>query len=181
MKRIAVTGNIGCGKSYVMGWIKKQGYAVIDMDDVAYQVREDMRASIYEKFACFSAEELASAVFKNAKKREELEQMLYPEMISRMQTFFEKHRNEDMVFVELALLFEKHWESYFDEIWLVVASNETAKERLMTQRGYDIETVNQRMAAQMPIEKKKKFSDVIIHNDKHDAVEKQLEQLLKEG
>jgi dephospho-CoA kinase len=41
MKVIGLTGNIGCGKTTVAGWLRELGVAVIDLDAVARQVRNN--------------------------------------------------------------------------------------------------------------------------------------------
>ena len=41
MKVIGLTGNIGCGKSTVAGWLREMGVAVIDLDSVARQIRNN--------------------------------------------------------------------------------------------------------------------------------------------
>ncbi len=41
MKVIGLTGNIGCGKSTVAGWLREMGVAVIDLDAVARQIRNN--------------------------------------------------------------------------------------------------------------------------------------------
>ncbi len=180
MKKIAVTGNIGCGKSYVMNLIKQYGYATLDMDEVARQVRYDMQKELFDAFACNNEQALADLVFQDKSQREKLEQMLYPKMIARMHDFFELHKSEPMVFVELALLFEKHWEIYFDAIWLIYADMQTAKQRLIKYRHYSEKEATKRILSQMPMEEKKAKSDVVLYNDAHHEIEKQLMQHLKE-
>lgn len=179
MKKIAVTGNIGCGKSYVMNHIKNCDVFVLDMDQVAKEVRNDMSDVLLQHFHCQDEKQLSTIIFNDVKKREELEQLLYPPMLVKMEAFFKEHQDELQVFVEVPLLFEKKWDVYFDEVWSVYASEETALKRLIQHRNFTKEEALARLRQQMSIDEKVKRSDVVIYNDDQNDVLSQIEKHMK--
>ncbi|HSM37892.1 MAG TPA: dephospho-CoA kinase, partial [Candidatus Limnocylindrales bacterium] len=68
MKVIGLTGNIGCGKSTVAGMLRELGVAVVDLDSVARQIRNndaEARRRIESRFGTVEAGELAKVVFSD--------------------------------------------------------------------------------------------------------------------
>ena len=81
MKVIGLTGNIGCGKSTVAGWLSEMGVAVIDLDSVARQIRNndaEARRRIEARFGTIEAGKLAPIVFGDPAALRDLEAILHP-------------------------------------------------------------------------------------------------------
>ena len=81
MKVIGLTGNIGCGKSTVAGWLRDMGVAVIDLDAVARQIRNndaEARRRIEARFGTIEAGKLAPIVFSDPAALRDLEAILHP-------------------------------------------------------------------------------------------------------
>ena len=81
MRVIGLTGNIGCGKSTVAGWLSDLGAAVIDLDAVARQIRNndaEARRRIEERFGTIEAGRLAKVVFSDSDALRDLEAILHP-------------------------------------------------------------------------------------------------------
>lgn len=182
MKRIALTGNMGSGKSYVGHLIEGFGVFVLDIDEVAADVRKTREPEILAMFDVKNAQALADIIFRSTMDKQRLEQFLYPYMLVEMEAFFNKHSNEKCCFVQVPLLFEKEWEIYFDEIWCVVCSQKVALKRLKQYRHIDEKSALLRLAHQDDIQSKMKRSSHIIHNNEKDDVFAQIKMLLeKEG
>lgn len=184
MKKIALTGNIGCGKSYVAKHLAQQGVFVFDCDIIAKDVRNAHIDEISNMFSIDAKDtkQLATVVFSDDVKRIQLENFLYPLIIEHLHILFDKYQNEKMIVVEVPLLYEKNWEVYFDEVWVVSVKEELALKRLKAFRNMNEEEAKMRLAKQMPLSEKEKMADVIIFNNEEDDVEKQLHYLLrKEG
>jgi dephospho-CoA kinase len=82
------------------------------------------------------------------------------------------------VFYMAALLVEAGVTSRVDEIWVVYVDRETQVARLMERDGYSREGALGRIAAQMPIEEKKKLGDVVIDNrGTPDETEQQVKEI----
>lgn len=182
MKKIALTGNMGSGKSYVGHLIERFGVFVLDMDLVAKQVRLKNEDKILEMFAIDDINELAHLIFDDSQKKEQLEKFLYTFMLEVMNDFFKQHEDEKICVVEVPLLFEKGWDIYFDEVWCVSTTIETALNRLLQYRQIDKETALSRLQHQMDMKEKEQKSDYIIHNNEGDDVKAQVKmRLIEEG
>ena len=68
------------------------------------------------------------------------------------------------VFYMAPLLIEAGIASKVDEVWIVYADEKTQLERLMKRDGIGHDEALQKIAAQMPIDEKIKFGQVIINN-----------------
>lgn len=180
MKKIAVTGSIGSGKSYIIRCIKAYGVFVLDLDEVAKIVRKEQESVLIDHFHVSDKKGLAQLVFSDAKKREQLENMLYPMMIEKMKRFFQLHESEKLVVCEVPLLFEKGWECYFDEVWCVYCDQNTCFQRLIQNRNMKTEEIKARLSMQMSAEEKRDRSDKIIYNNEDDNVEEQIKKILAE-
>ena len=93
----------------------------------------------------------------------------------------EKERQKgyyEYVILEAALLIEDHYDTLCDELWYVYASEQTRKKRLMSDRGYRAQKVEQIFAAQLPDETYRSYCRVVIDNDRDEAyVLEQVKQL----
>ena len=184
MKKIALTGNIGCGKSYVAKHLAKQGVFVFDCDVIAKEIRTKYQNDIAKMFSVDARDTkaLADLIFSNDVYRIQLEEFLYPKIIEELHHIFHTYNNEKIIVVEVPLLFEKNWDIYFDEVWVVSAKEEIALKRLCAYRNMDEQEARRRLLKQMPLSLKEKKADVIIYNNEEDDVEKQiLHRLRKEG
>jgi len=87
MKRIGVAGGIGAGKSAACEFLVKQGFDVIDADDVAHQIVEPDQAawsalidafgtSILKSDRTLDREYLAKIVFSDSSARDRLNSKL---------------------------------------------------------------------------------------------------------
>ena len=69
MKKIALTGNIGSGKSYVSNCIQQYGVFVLDMDEVARTIRKQKKNEILAKVTVVDEKETVDIVVEVAKNR----------------------------------------------------------------------------------------------------------------
>ncbi len=69
------------------------------------------------------------------------------------------------VVVDAPLLIEAGMLDMVDEVWLVVVDEKTQVERLMARDHFGLEQALNRIHAQIPIEQKKRYADVVIDNE----------------
>ena len=129
MKKIAITGGIGSGKSVVVDHLRKQGYSVFSCDEIykeiidlpAYieKVQEEFADAVFE--GKINRRKLAEIVFSNAEKREKLNAIAHPIIMNKLQKDMQSVQ-DFAVFAEVPLLFECGYEDLFDEI-IVVTRN----------------------------------------------------------
>ena len=63
------------------------------------------------------------------------------------------------------MLIEASWQDLCDEVWLVVASPETAIARMMSRNGLSREGAASRLAAQLSNDERRAHASVVIEND----------------
>lgn len=175
--KVAITGNIGSGKSYVCSFFKALGVPVFDSDAEAKLLydREEIRQKMVERFGSeiYDAEgrldrrRMASKVFSDPCALGYVESVLYPVLNA---WFDEWAAQQDVPYVlyESALIFEKHLEAMFDAIIVVAASEPVRIGRVMLRDHCSEEQVRGRMALQLPQAEKVAHADYVIVHEADD-------------
>ncbi len=187
MKRIAITGNIGSGKSWVCElWSKRFGIPVYNSDAAAKQmyfqpaVREKLIRRFGDAFYLSETELnrklIADLIFSDETAQRDLEGILYPALFVDFGQWTAKH-DVPYVLFESALVFEKRLENQFDAIVMVSASEPTRLRRAMERDRCDEATVRARMMKQWPEEGKRLLADYVIWHENDDEDEALLEQI----
>jgi dephospho-CoA kinase len=189
MKKFALTGNIGSGKSWVSGLFEKRLNIPVFYSDIEAKrlyLRADIRAAMKERFGQdvyfrngrLNRKRLSELVFNDVQAMCNIEKLLYPALNAY---FLQWAENQDAPYVlyESAIILEKHLESLFDGVIMVTASEETRLRRVMLRDRCDEAAVRQRMAKQWPEEEKLAHADYIIFHDSDDDDEALLEQVLR--
>lgn len=188
MKKVAITGNIGSGKSWVCQLFERIGIPIFHSDDEAKRLydREEVRIAMKERFGeevYFSdgqvnRKRVADIIFNDAEAMRDVEQILYPILNGWFDEWAEM-QEAPYVLYESAIIFEKHLEERFDAIILVSATEETRLRRVMLRDHCEEEVVRERMAAQWPENEKREKADYIIEHDADDEDETLLEQVVQ--
>ena len=174
MKTVGLTGGIGMGKSTCAQILSGQGIAVIDTDDLARQIVEPGQPALAEVRSAFGPtvigddgrlrrDILAGLVFGNDVARRQLEAILHPRIRDRWKVQLATWRAEgrSLAVVVIPLLFETKAETEFDRVICLACSAATQRERLRA-RGWSDAQLQQRIAAQMPIEEKLLHSHHVV-------------------
>ncbi|MBR5631351.1 MAG: dephospho-CoA kinase [Bacteroidales bacterium] len=182
MKKVAITGNIGSGKSWVCELFKQHlGIPVYSSDDAAKQMYflPDVRQQLVERFGDafylsdteLNRKYIADLIFHDEKAQADLEGILYPALFVDFEEWMKKQEAPYVLF-ESALIFEKRLEKRFDAVVMVSASEATRLRRAMERDHCDEVTVRARMAKQWPEEGKRLLADYVIwhENDDEDDV-----------
>jgi dephospho-CoA kinase len=181
MKFIGLTGGVGAGKTTVLKQLKRLTRSrILIADEIAHELMEpgcDCYRRIRESFqeediwlsdGSINRQALAARLFSDREKRELLNSIVHPAVKRYILGEVERERQAggyDYVILEAALLIEEHYDELCDELWYVYASPATRKKRLMADRGYTEQKVDQILAAQLPDETYRKFCKRIINND----------------
>jgi dephospho-CoA kinase len=190
MKLFGLTGGIGMGKSTAAGFLRRHGVQIVDTDELARQLVEPGQPALSEIQAAFGKkivapdgqlrrDELARIVFSDATARKKLETILHPRIRERWLAQIETWRGENraLAVVVVPLLFETGAESHFDKIICVACSAATQRQRLLS-RGWTPEQIQQRLAAQWPVEQKMSRADFVVWTDGAlEAHARQIEQI----
>lgn len=145
---IGLMGGVGCGKSTVLGYLKKvYGAYIIEADQVAKNIMNpgsEVYFKIAEKFPEVIQDEridrsiLANIVFQSEEKLAQLNAITHPGTIKEITNMIATTENE-MVVLESAILLGSGLENYCDELWFVYCDFEVRVKRLMKNRGYSRE------------------------------------------
>ena len=176
-KIIGITGGIASGKSTVTNFLRQKGFEVVDADALVHQLQKP-GGRLYQILVEHFGEKvlledgelnrplLASLIFSNSEEREWSKQtqgqIIREELGSLRDKFSE---TEELFFMDIPLLFEQDYASWFDETWVVDVRRDTQLDRLMNRDQLSKESAETRLASQWPLEEKKKFATYILDNN----------------
>ena len=176
-KIIGITGGIASGKSTVTNFLRQKGFEVVDADALVHQLQKPS-GRLYQILVEHFGEKvlledggldrplLASLIFSNYEEREWSKQT--QGQIIREELGFVRDKlaqTEDLFFMDIPLLFEQDYASWFDETWLVYVRRDTQLDRLTNRDQLSQESAKTRLASQWPLEEKKKFATYILDNN----------------
>lgn len=194
---IGITGGIACGKSEVGNILERMGYGVCDADRVAHALMVKGSAVFKNVVECFgdgivsengdlSRPALAKIVFEDQERREQLNQLVHPEVRrALMRWIAERRARSEHAAVQIPLLFESGMDDLdFDGIICVSSTEDLVRERL-GNRGVMVEEAANRIRSQMPLAEKERLADCVIRNvgslqELEQATRRALESLLVE-
>lgn len=173
---VGLTGNIASGKSMIASVLLEHGAAVLDADLVGKRVlAEDIDGALQRVRSAFgdsvfdgnelNRRRLGNMVFGDRVLLAKLNSITIPVMTrlinSEMRLLRRGHR---VIVLDAAILIEAGWQKMVDEIWVVRASKEDQLQRLMTRDRLSFGEATNRIEAQMSLEEKLRYADVVIDN-----------------
>lgn len=187
-KKIGLTGVMGAGKSSVIHLLKKQQIAVLDCDEINRKLLEKGNLgyeAIVNAFSCailnqdgfLDTEKMSDLIFNDKEKKRQAEALLHPLIQQEIKRYCEECEDH-IVVVEVPLLFEVHWEAFFDEIWVVACDEKLLLERLSRYRKVERTEALRRMKHQLSQADKCAKADVVLNNN--GSMDLLNQQLLKE-
>jgi dephospho-CoA kinase len=188
MLRVALTGGIATGKSYVLSRLRVRGVATIDADGIVHDVLRagtPVTKTIASQFGSaflkpdgsIDRSLLGTRIFGDADSRLRLEGIIHPVVYETIARWFER-LEEPLGVASVPLLFETHHEGDFDFIAVTFCAPHLQLQRIL-ERGISEEEARQRIAAQMPADQKAQRADFIIQTGGHfDSTDRQVDDLL---
>ena len=175
MLRVGLTGGIASGKSTVAALLRERDYLVLDADSLSRELLEPGQAAYNEVVKEFgegilgpggavNRPKLGAIVFSDAQKRARLNAILHPriqDISAKWFTALDRPGGPDMAFEDAALILEAGAKKNLDLIVVCWCRPEQQLQRL-EQRGLSAEDAKLRIAAQMPIDEKRKLADEVI-------------------
>ena len=191
-RKIALTGGIATGKTYVATRMREAGVPIVDADVLAREVvspGSPALAAIRKRFGpdavrrdgTMDRVRVGQIVFKDKRARLDLEAIIHPAVIKAIQEFFNSlPKRTPFAVADIPLVFETGREKEFDAIVVVACPREMQLERLMARNKLSKEDAEKRIAAQLPIEQKVKKATYVINNvGTFDELNAQVDELIK--
>lgn len=192
MQLFGLTGGIGMGKSAAAQILQRREAPVVDTDLLARRVVEPGQPALAEIQRAFGdrvmtpdgqlrRDELARIIFSDPAARQKLESFTHPRIrkLWREQVEVWRAQNQPVGIVVIPLLFETNAEKEFDATVCVACSEVTQRKRL-EERGWTPEQITQRIAAQLPIDKKIARADFVAWSEGSlEVLAEQLERIIR--
>jgi len=193
MLRVALTGGIATGKSYVLDRLRRRGVPCLDADALVHGIEAAGTESTKEIAARFGPDviaadgsvdrrKLGSIVFADASARRDLEAIVHPAVyraIAAGLRAFELTEKPEMAVVDVPLLFESGHALNFDKVIATVCPIEMQMAWLL-ERGVSELEARQRLAAQLPSAEKAARADFVVRTDGSFAdTDRQVDEVLR--
>jgi dephospho-CoA kinase len=177
IRRIALTGGIATGKSYVASKIKEAGVPIVDADVLSREVvapgtpglaavRKRFGPDAVRRDGTMDRVRIAQVVFKDKRARLDLEAIIHPAVQRAIDDFFAQlPKRTPFAVADIPLLFETKREGQFQSVVVVACPRELQLTRLMERSKLSKEDAERRLAAQLPIDQKVKKANHVIRTD----------------
>lgn len=190
---IGITGSIACGKSTVSNYLKSKGYIVIDADKIGHEALDDdyVKEKLVLAFGNeilednkISRQKLGELVFGNSSNLNVLNSIIHPEIRKKILEKIDKNNDKELIFIDVALLFEAKFDDLVDKIIVVYVDENTQLTRLMKRNSISKKEALSRIVSQMSPIEKAKLGDYTVNNNldvinTYEQVDKVLSELKK--
>ncbi|MGH9201131.1 MAG: dephospho-CoA kinase [Vicinamibacterales bacterium] len=175
--RVALTGGIATGKSYIAKRLREAGVEVMDADLLAHDVvrpgseaLELVRRRFGDGMITAGGEmdrrRVAALVFADAGARRDLEAIIHPVVRQGIEQFFRTLPiRTPFAVADIPLLFETGRAGDFEVVVVAACAREIQMARVLAREGVTREDAERRLQAQWPIEDKVARADYVIRTD----------------
>lgn len=189
MKIIGVTGSSGAGKDTLCEILEnKYNAEIVDADKIARKLSKKGTMYLKSIVDCFGSniinrqgelnrKKLASIIFEDEKKREELNRLTFIYVVDEIKRQINKLK-KDIIVVNAPLLFESNLNQICDFVIAIIADRDIQIERIIKRDGLSKEEAEKRLNMQNTNEFFEENADYIIYNkESMKDIEKQLKKI----
>ena len=183
MKKIAITGIIGSGKSTAVGLFKKLDIPVFVADESAKELMENdsqVIDQISDYFGDISylngklnKKYISDRIFNNSSDLKFVNSLVHPKVNDKFKGWYNVQKASYVIY-ESALVFENGSEGIFDEIICIKTPINIIHQRISLRENYSFEKINKIIENQISQDEKCKKSTYCILNDSIDNLKKNL-------
>ena len=190
MLKVALTGGIATGKSYVVARLKDRDIPTIDADEIVHDALGPGTSTAKTIATTFGSEFLrpdgsvhrsllGAKVFGDPSLREKLEAIVHPLVWDTIRQWFDALA-QPMGVASIPLLYETHHERDFDFVVVTFCPPEIQLQRILDRDRISEEEALQRIAAQMPADEKARRANFVIQTGgTKPTTDRQVDELLK--
>ena len=189
MLKVALTGGIATGKSYVLARLKDRNVPTIDADNIVHDAFGPGTATTRKIAAKFGdvflkadgsvhRARLGEHVFRDAAARQQIESIVHPVVWDTIQKWFDD-LNQPMGVASIPLLYETNHEGDFDFVIVTLCPPQVQLQRILDRDRLSEEQALQRIAAQIPAQEKANRANFVIQTGgTMAATDRQVDELL---
>jgi dephospho-CoA kinase len=191
MLKVALTGGIATGKSYVLDRFRGHGVPCLDADVLAHGVTKAgteattaiaarFGPAILEPDGSIDRKALGAIVFEDETARRALEAIVHPAVYRSIAAGLRAFElmGSQLTVVDVPLLYETAHERDFDRVIVTACSVDRQVQRLLTRGMSELEA-RRRLSAQLPTEDKAARADYVIRTDGSlEETDRQVERIL---
>lgn len=180
--KIALTGGIGSGKSFICRELEKRGIRVYDCDAGAKRLMRDSCVIVRQLTALIGKDayvngmpnkaRIAQFLLQSEDNKLAINHIVHPEVI---RDFY----SSGLDWMESAIIFEAHLEHTVDRIVCVTAPEDVRVQRIMERDSIPHDRAVEWIRAQMPQEEAVRRSHYVIINDGKADIRSQVTSLLQ--
>ncbi len=185
MKKVAVTGGIGTGKTTVSNLFEKIGIPVFNSDEIAKELMHNDKQLKSDIIKAFGNESyinnelnrayLSDIVFNDETLLNKINSIVHPQVGKEFNQWLLNQQSKYIIY-ESAIIFENNSEDLFDKIICVIAPEEDVISRVMKRNSFSRDKVISIISNQLPDQVKINKADYIIENiNKSDLTDRVLE------
>ena len=179
MIKIAVTGGIGSGKSYISHLLEDMHIPVYNADNEAKRLTFS-DAGIRGELIALLGEEVYKDGLLHLSIRRQRQMCIRDRVRKDFTVWVERQEKCEIVGMESAILYEAGFQDTVDAVIMVYAPVELRIQRAMYRDGASEEQVRARIAAQMDDEEKRRRADFTVVNDGVQLLIPQLNRIVEQ-
>ncbi|WJZ02508.1 Dephospho-CoA kinase [Corynebacterium freiburgense] len=193
IRKIGLTGGIGSGKSTVAKLLEKQGFCIIDADQIARDIVEPGQPALAELVKAFGSGilledgslhrgELARLAFSSEESTALLNAITHPKITAETQRRFADAEAQGFaeIVYDMPLLVDNGLHKDMDFVVVVDAEPEVRIDRLVRYRGLDEDDARRRLGAQLTDAERNAVADMVIDNNGEiEALVPQVDELVR--
>lgn len=185
---LGLTGSIGMGKSTTAKLFVEEGCALWDADAAVHRLYSDGGAAvplIRDLFPtaiednAVSRGKLKEIILADPTALKEIETIVHP-LVGQDRATFIAQATQDIVVLDIPLIFETGGESKVDAVVCVIIDAETQKQRVMERGTMTAEQFEVISAKQMPAAEKATRADYVITTDTIEHARRQVQFVVKD-